>query len=198
MKLVLSFLLINLSTQLWSHSHKNHKDISLQLNKEPPILELSGALGGRVSGQTWSSSELKGKMHVLFYVAPAHKDMNKKATDAIREQNFSREHYASVAVVNMAASSWPNWIIAKKIASSQKEFPNTIYVKDVERAFVKSWGLKDNSNNVVLISSAGKVLYSFQGKLPDVEIKKLLSMMQKEMNHIRKQQIIKKRYISSL
>ena len=180
------FFSFSLLSQLVANEKKQQG--SLQLGFVPPAITLKGETGGRVSGDVWSSAELKTKMHVLFYVAPAHKDMNKKATDAIRKQNFSRSYYASVAIINMAASAWPNWIIAKKIASSQEEFPNTTYVKDVKRAFVHKWALKDDSNSVVVISGEGKVLYFFNGQLPEQEIKKMTSVMQAEMLRLQKKQ----------
>ena len=149
----------------------------LPLGEVPPLLKLEGNGGGRVDGKPWSSLNLVGKVHVLFYVAPSQKELNRQASDAIKKEKFPREKYASIAVVNMAASSWPNFILSTKIKSSQKEFPHTLYLKDVDRAFVKNWDLKDNSNCVLVFGTKSEVLFRFCGKLPETKIKEMLSIL---------------------
>ena len=39
----------------------------LPLGEVPPLIELSGDKGGRINGESWSSSELQGKVFSLFY-----------------------------------------------------------------------------------------------------------------------------------
>ena len=156
----------------------------LVLNEQPPLITLEGESGGRVDGTPWSSKDLLGKVHILFYVAPSKKELNREATDAISAADFPKDKYSSVAVVNMAASAWPNFLIASKIASSQKEFPRTIYVKDVNRAFVNKWQLKDDSSVVVIFDRTGKVIFRYDGKLPAGEIEKMLSILRKAMGII--------------
>ena len=38
----------------------------LPLGEVPPLIGLSGDKGGRINGESWSSSELQGKVFVLF------------------------------------------------------------------------------------------------------------------------------------
>ena len=42
----------------------------LPLGEVPPLIELSGDKGGRINGESWSSSELQGKVFALFYADP--------------------------------------------------------------------------------------------------------------------------------
>ncbi len=155
---------------------------TLPLNQVPKKITLSGEQGGLVKeDKAWTSDAFQGKVSVLFYVAPGEKDLNKEATDAIKAENFPREQYQSYAIVNLAASAWPNFLIEKKLKASQEEFPHTIYVKDKQKVLVKEWNLKDDSNDVVVFDPAGKVVYSCDGKLDKPEIQKLLSVIKENL-----------------
>lgn len=154
---------------------------ALPLGQSPATIKLNGTEGGKVDGSSWDSTELKGKVSIIFYVAPSEKDLNKAASDAIKAANFPKDKYQSYAIINMAASSWPNFIIASKIRQSQEEFPTTIYVKDVKRKLVNQWGLADNSNDVVILDKNGKVAFSHDGKLDDQKIKEMLSAIEKNI-----------------
>lgn len=72
----------------------------LPLGEVPPLIELSGDKGGRVNGESWSSSELQGKVFSLFYVDPDEADLNNDASEAIKAEDFDKQKYGSVAVIN--------------------------------------------------------------------------------------------------
>ncbi len=144
-----------------------------------PKLTLEGKDGGKIDGSTWSTAELPGKAWSLFYVDPDEKDMNKEAQDAIKAKKFPLEKLRSVAMVNMAATVIPNFLISGRIEKSQKEYPNTVYVKDLTKLGVKTWGLSDDSSNVVVIGADGQVKYFFKGKLPPDEISRMLATIEK-------------------
>jgi predicted transcriptional regulator len=107
--------------------------------------------------------------------------MNKEAQEAIKAKKFPLEKLRSIAIVNMAATAIPNFILSNRIAKSQSEYPTTVYVKDLNKALVKSWDLADNSSNLVIIGADGLVKYVYKGKLPSEEISKMLSVIEKEV-----------------
>ena len=61
---------------------------ALALPKNLPELTLKGEEGGRVDGKPWSSKELTGKVHVLFYVDPDEKDLNEHVADRLKKEDF--------------------------------------------------------------------------------------------------------------
>jgi YtfJ family uncharacterized protein len=150
---------------------------SLPLGQVPQNIDLSGTRGGLVKGDgAWSSqAALQGKVSVVFYVAPAEKDTNSAASAALKEAGFSEEQFQSYAIVNMAASNWPNFIIAQKLKSSQEEFPRTIYVKDAQSVLVKEWQLRDKASDIVAFDRTGKVIFHVDGKLTDDQVHQLLA-----------------------
>ncbi len=64
---------------------------AIEIGEVPPKVELKGKLGGRLDGKPWSSEELQGKVHVLFYVDPDEKDTNNSASNAMDKENFPED-----------------------------------------------------------------------------------------------------------
>ncbi|MBP6219432.1 MAG: hypothetical protein KA436_12685 [Oligoflexales bacterium] len=156
---------------------------TLPLQTVPPEIVLEGKSGSRVDTQgPWTSSSLKGKIHVLFYVAPSMKDLNKEASEAIKLEAFPTEQFGSVAVINMAASSWPNWLLSKKLQQSQKEFPRTIYVEDRTRELARVWKLEDDSNDILVFDKEGRVIFSHDGKLSTEGVQNLVKLIRSQIN----------------
>ena len=154
----------------------------LELGKRPQAITLSGENGGRVdTNSAWSSDELTGKVHVLFYTTPGEKDTNREASDALKRQKFSGEYFSTVAIVNMEPSWWPNAIINSKLKDSQKEFPRTTYVKDLHRMLVKKWGLADNSNNVVVFDDNGIVIFRVDGRLDSEQVQQMTRLIKSHL-----------------
>ena len=123
----------------------------------PPLIELSeNQGGGRISGESLSSSELKGRVFALFYADPDEADLNNAVSEAIKAEDFDKEKFGSVAVINMAATWLPNFAIQIKLESKQKDFPNTVYDKDMDKILVNSWDLADDSNDVLIFDPYGR------------------------------------------
>ncbi|MBI2602000.1 MAG: transcriptional regulator [Deltaproteobacteria bacterium] len=159
----------------------SHAWSALQVGQVPPPVVLDGQTGGKVAGGSWDSSHLKGKVHVLFYVAPAAEDLNKKASEALKNAKFPEDKFASVAVVNMKASWWPNWLINQKLQKSQENYPTTLYVEDRAKELVGKWKLEDHSSDIVVLDKEAKVIFSVDGKLSDTDISNMLASIQAQL-----------------
>lgn len=140
----------------------------------PTQVELKAKSGGRLDGTGWSSTEMKGKVFVLFYVDPDEKDLNNEASEALRKEEFPAENYQSVAVINMAATWLPNFAIASSLKDKQKQYPRTLYVKDLSKELVKAWGLTDNTSDVLVVGKDGRVIFRKDGKLASQEVGTLI------------------------
>jgi predicted transcriptional regulator len=77
---------------------------TLPVGEKPPLVVLEGDRGERVNGGLWSSDELVGNVHVLFYVDPDESDLNNAASDALKAEDFDKEQFRSVAIINMDAT----------------------------------------------------------------------------------------------
>jgi YtfJ family uncharacterized protein len=155
--------------------------MAVEVGQVPPSVVLTGDNGGKVDGTDWSSSMLKGKVHIMFYVDPDERKLNEPLTQALKKHHFDRKKYASVAMINLAATWLPNAILESKLKAKQKEFPDTIYVKDRKKVLVKKWDLADDNSDILIFDKSGKLIYKKFGKLSPAEIQKVLSLIEKSL-----------------
>ncbi len=152
---------------------------AVETGKRPSIVVIDGKDGGAIKGGAWSSAMLKDKVTVLFYVDPDERDTNKALTQALKAKHFDRSKYRSVAILNLAASWLPNAVLESKLKEKQKEFPDTVYVKDKNKVLIKKWGLKDDSSDILIFDQGGKLIYKKFGKLTQKEIKEVIGIIEK-------------------
>jgi hypothetical protein len=150
---------------------------AIEIGEIPPKVELREKLGGRLDGKPWSSEELQGKVHVLFYVDPDEKDTNNDASEALDREKFSSDKFQSVGIINMAATWLPNFAISSAIKDKQKRYPKTIYVRDYKRVLVSAWKIADDSSNVLAFDKKGKLIFRKDGKLTAEEIQTLIKVI---------------------
>ncbi len=81
----------------------------------------------------------------------------------------------------MAATWMPNFAIQMKLESKQKDYPDTTYVKDMEKILVEQWGLADDSNDVLIFDREGKVVFSVDGQLNPSQIEEMLQTIRKNL-----------------
>ena len=155
--------------------------VAVELGQVPSSVTIDGDNGGRTDGKAWNSSMLKSKVHIVFYVDPDKKDLNEALSNALKKRHFDRKKYASVAVVNLAATWMPNVLIESKLKTKQKKFPDTVYVKDKKKVLVKEWELADDNSDILIFDKKGKLIYKKFGKVSDTEIKEVLALIEKNL-----------------
>ncbi|MDA3798707.1 MAG: transcriptional regulator [Kiritimatiellae bacterium] len=153
----------------------------LTVGKKAPTVELSGKVGGMVDGTSFSTTNTIGKVATFFYVDPDEKKVNMEFEDRLKELAFSRDYYQPYAIINVAASKMPGFLVAYALKGKQKKFPDTIYIKDNKKVFVESWGLTDNSYDIVIADSKGVVLFAKSGKLSKDEMDSAIKIIKEQM-----------------
>ncbi|MCF8128054.1 MAG: YtfJ family protein [Deltaproteobacteria bacterium] len=154
----------------------------MEMGQIPKEVELKGDLGGRLDGSPWSSKELTGKVHVVFYVDPDEKDLNNEASEALRKEKFPLEEYQTFGITNMDATWLPNLVISAAIESKQERYPTTIMVKDYDKILVKEWNLADDNSDVLAFDKSGKLIFMRAGKLSPQDIQKLIGLIRENLN----------------
>jgi len=158
---------------------------ALPIGKVASLITIADDDGGKMDGTAWSSSELVGKVWVLVYADPDESDLNNAATEALKARNYSPEYYGSVAVINMAATWKPNFAISMILKGKQKNYPNTVYVKDINKMLVKKWNLADDSNDICVFGPDGKVLFSHDGQLSSSDINDMIKIVDEEVEKLK-------------
>ncbi len=154
----------------------------LKIGEIPKTVTLKDDAGGRLDGTPWSSSELTGKVSILFYVDPDEKDLNNPASEALKAEAFPLEKYQSYGIINMAATWLPNFAISSSLKKKQKIYTSTIYVRDYDKALVKEWGIADENSDVLAFDKSGKLIFKKEGQLTDDEIKLLIKTIRDHLD----------------
>ena len=155
--------------------------------EKPSQVVLEGDQGNRVNGGSWSSDELVGAVHVLFYVDPDESDLNNAASDALKAEHFDKAQYRSVDIINMDATWLPNAVLQMRLESKQEEDPPNDLCAGQPDCWWRSWDLADDSSDIVLFDRDGTVLFSVDGQLTEVQIQELLGLIRERMNGFRRQ-----------
>jgi len=153
--------------------------LAVNVGEVPKELTLSGENGGLAQdGSSWSSSSIKDKVHVLFYVDPDEKDVNDEFFEVLDAKEFNSTVVGRVAIVNLAATWKPNYVIETLLSSRQEVLPDTVFLKDKKSILVKEWSLADDASNVLIFSKKGEVLFYKAGKLSADEIKEAIEIIE--------------------
>ena len=168
MKTVFHYLIAGLC---WVFLGQVHAQVAI--GTAPSTVRITGDQGGKVAGGDWSSDEIRGKVYTVMYVDPDEKDVNEHVERSLKAENFPRDKYGSMAIVNTAATWKPDAVIKMILKSKQKDYPDSIYIMDRQKVLVKKWGLKDYNYHVLTFGKDGKLLYSKAGALSDRDIQEL-------------------------
>jgi hypothetical protein len=153
----------------------------ISVGSVPPVVNLSGKDGKMVNGNEFSTKMIKGKVYLVLYVDPDVRKKNDKFVEKIKEQHFDKSKFGSIVIINMSATWLPNFALNKILKKKQKEFPDTIYVKDYKKVFVKKWGLKDDDYNVLLFDKDGNLIFYKSGKMSEKDTKRVIELIKKNL-----------------
>jgi len=155
---------------------------AVEVGKPLPSLSLAGEEGGKVDGSPFDSENLKGKTLLIFYVDPEERKQNEPLEKALKEDKLPFEKHTSIAIINMAAAWYPNTVLNSQLKSKQEEFPNTVYVKDMKKKVVSTWGLGDDAVNLVVVDPKGTVIYLKKNAIETSEFTDLIKLIRKSFN----------------
>jgi hypothetical protein len=152
---------------------------AISIGEVPKNITLDGENGGlAVDNSAWNSSSLKEKVLILFYIDPDEKATNEHFSKALKAKVYDRENYGSIAIVNLAATWKPDFIIESILKDKQIEFPDTLYVKDAKSVLVNEWAIEDNASNILIFSKTGELLFYKSGAMSEEDITKAFELIE--------------------
>ena len=155
---------------------------ALTIGEVPKLVTIEGGDGGLVKdGSIWNSSSIKDKAIIMYYVDPDKEDTNSHFTARLKEKGYNKDRYGMIAIINLAASWKPNFIIEQILKSTQKKFPHIIYVKDKKSVLVNEWGLDDDASDIILFSKTGEVLFYKSGKMSEEDMQEAFKIIEENI-----------------
>jgi len=152
---------------------------AVTVGEVPSSVVINGDNGGMVQdGSAWNSSTVSDKVYVMFYVDPDEKDTNNEFSATLKEKKYDRSNYGSLAIINLAATWKPNFVIESILEGKQEEFPDTIYVKDKNSVLVNEWKVEDDASNILIFSKRGELLFYKSGKMSKEDISNAIKIIE--------------------
>jgi predicted transcriptional regulator len=147
------------------------KSAPLQVGAKAPDVNLKD-----ITGQSFSltSSPWKGKV-LLFVAMPiTEAKTNAAVSETIaKEGGIDRTKLAGAAIFAAPPED------ALKILKTRQKETKKIYLIDTNDRVTNLWGLKRGSSNVVLLDKGRVCRFLYSGKLPGVEITRLIQAIKK-------------------
>jgi len=138
-------------------------------------------IGGKVTGEPFSTKQIKGKVYLVSYVDPDREGMEEIYDDTLNLiKSIEADVCEMVIIEHMTSLDLPDEI-GMLSKSKQKKFPHTIFVEDRARLLVKEWGMKDDAAVVMLFDSEGKLLFIQNGELTPAQRQEVISLIDKRV-----------------
>ena len=126
-------------------------------------------------GKYFTMDFWRGKILLINYVDPDVFEMIEPFNDEVNRL-FSRDKCDGLAIVDCKATWIPNFLIRKVAAAKAKKFKTKILF-DYDTELRKSWGLKENSNNVIILDKDRICRAIVRGNITDKKQKELIKLI---------------------
>jgi predicted transcriptional regulator len=147
----------------------------LKIGEKAPDFALEDS-SGKI--YTLDSKEFQGRVISIFYMEPCKKNWNKHVETALlKDEELDRKNnYMNIYISNLKASNMPN-LIMKRVIKNKEENTDSLILLDKDYSIVKEWGLNNHSSDIVVLDKEKICRYVYKGKLPQPEVKKLISII---------------------
>ena len=145
----------------------------------------SGKLEVGLQASEWNFPDADGKYFtmdfrrvkilLINYVDPDVFEMIEPFNDEVNRL-FSRDKCDGLAIINCKATWIPNFLIRKVAAVKANKFETEILF-DYDTKLRKSWGLKENSNNVIILDKDRVCRAIVRGNITEKKQKELIQLI---------------------
>ena len=126
-------------------------------------------------GKYFNMDFWQGKILLINYVDPDAFEMIEPFNDEVNRL-FSRDKCDGLAIVDCKATWIPNFLIRKVAAAKANKFETEILF-DYDTELRKSWGLKENNNNVIVLDKDRICRAIVRGNITDKKQKELIQLI---------------------
>ena len=132
-------------------------------------------------GKDFTMDVWEGKILQINYVDPDKSELNEAFNDAVKkvievDSLISRDKFEGFGIGDCAATWKPNFAIRFIAARKAEKFDTTILF-DYDAKLRKSWGLKKDSYNVIILDKDRVCRAIERGKITDKKQKELIQLI---------------------
>ena len=132
-------------------------------------------------GKTFTMESWAGKVIQVNYVDPDETEMNEPFNEAVKkaidvDSLISRDKFKGFGIVDCAATWKPDALIRIIAGKKAKKF-NTTILFDYDAKLRKSWNLKEDSYNVIILDKNRVVKALYKGEIPKADYSKMIKLI---------------------
>lgn len=132
-------------------------------------------------GKPFTMESWPGKILQINYVDPDESEMNEHFNDAIKYaidslKTIDRATFKGFGIVDCAATWKPDFLIRKIAGDKAKKFDTTILF-DYDAELRKSWGLKEDSYNIIILDKDRVVRAVIKDRVSDEDVQKYIQLV---------------------
>ncbi len=128
----------------------------------------------------WQSSALGDRLHIVQYMAArmSARNLSKPFTDRLEASGipYSRYHISTVVDLDDALFGTRGMVLSELEKNKRKYALSTIVADESGRGR-ELWGLEESSSAVIILDTAGRVLYFHQGKMQEDAVQRALTLV---------------------
>ena len=133
------------------------------------------------NGKDFTMDSLDGKILKIDYMDPDKYQMNEPFNDELKkivivDSLISWDTFGGYGIVDCASTWIPDFLIRKIAGNKARKFDSTILF-DYDAKLRKSWGLKKNSYNVIILDKDKVCRAIVRGKITDEKQKELIQLI---------------------
>ncbi|BBG65752.1 protein ytfJ precursor [Hydrogenimonas sp.] len=151
---------------------------AVNIGERLPHVVLEKENGGTSDGKSWDSSTLESGVHLLLYMDPDRRKETQPLFDRLKRSATEGKPFPTVAIVNLAATWMPDFVLESMLSKKQKELKNTVFVFDRRKYLVDKWRLEDEASNVMIVDRNSEVLYYRSGEISPAEAEHIINLIQ--------------------
>ncbi len=158
---------------------------ALQAGEPLPPLDVStlGEIlveGEESSFRPWQSGALADRIHIVQYLAArmTARKQSKPFTDRLEKSGIPYSRYHITTVVNLDDAMFgTRGMVLSELEKNKRKYVLSTIVADESGRGRELWGLKESSSAVIILDTAGRVLYFHEGAMLDEDIEHALSVV---------------------
>lgn len=132
-------------------------------------------------GKQFTMASWEGKILQINYVDPDESEMNEHVNDAIKfaldiDKTIARPTFKGIGIADCASSWKPDFAIRMIGGSKAKKFDTTVLF-DYDANLRNSWGLREDSYNIIILDENRFCRGLYKGRVPESEIDDIIQLI---------------------
>ena len=136
--------------------------------------------GEESSFRPWQSGALSDRLHIVQYMAArmSARKLSKPFTDRLEKSGIPYARYHISTVVNLDDALFgTREMVLSELQKNKRKYALSTIVADESGRGRELWGLQESSSAVIILDTAGRVVYFHEGAMQEEDVQRALAVV---------------------